>query len=623
MKYNIIVFIITFQTGLLGFSQSENVIIKEDLSLGTTSGIMVGGTWVKEGYQPGKGQNHILYELDEPIKEGYVEFEFKGMSQEEIPENGDHGFFAMYDGLGISEPIKYKNAFKQNHFRWNVHWRQNKNSLKSVVSCANASKDHTSEAVFKNSQRDWSEEPTGESFEWDKDQWYTMKIQWCNQSFTVFIDNEVKWQVTGPFDYAPNNQKIWLGSAPGYYHEGTGKYKYWSLLDSMVYKNFKLVSYDQPTKMDRGEVGAFKDKFVWTKTGQAFVPNFIMLDALSKDLSKITEDNLDDFIDEFIVDHGFTGIHFMVAGQWFHIGDKTVSKKDSIVDPETIDKVRLIVQKVYAAGGSVHFWVWGDHQRSQTSRSTVGGIMGKQERRLMDVIAKELGPLKGWTMSYGFDLFEWVKSEQLNEWHEYMWSKRGWNHLMGARSNTNEMMQISESMDYSSYEWHKPWYEELVSMIKDRPGKPSFSEDRYRIRHPSKYPIKDYDEEETRRGLWHHTMAGGVAAIWGNLDGDGVYENKEELKSFSIFWNENKRFRSDMRRDNQLTNGYCLRSSDQLFVYYKEDTDILNYTFDGEEKSVKAIDTQKPYKELAIGAREAGAYAFKAPYQSDWVLVVE
>ena len=29
MKYNIIVFIITFQTGLLGFSQSENVIIKE------------------------------------------------------------------------------------------------------------------------------------------------------------------------------------------------------------------------------------------------------------------------------------------------------------------------------------------------------------------------------------------------------------------------------------------------------------------------------------------------------------------------------------------------------------------------------------------------------------------
>ncbi|MFW5645527.1 MAG: hypothetical protein ACOCZL_06405 [Bacteroidota bacterium] len=133
-------------------------------------------------------------------------------------------------------------------------------------------------------------------------------------------------------------------------------------------------------------------------------------------------------------------------------------------------------------------------------------------------------------MGYGFDLWEWVSEEELDAWYDYMWSKKGWNHLLGARSQKNELEQISEKMDYSSYEYHKPWYDDLVVMIDTHPEKPSFSEDRYRIRHPGKYHERDYDEEETRRGLWHHAMAGGVAAIWGNLEEDGVYSNKVQFK---------------------------------------------------------------------------------------------
>lgn len=374
---------------------------------------------------------------------------------------------------------------------------------------------------------------------------------------------------------------------------------------------------------DRGEVGIYNNKFIWTGTGQAFVPNYIMLDVLSGNLNEITEENLNEFIDEFIHGHGFTGVHVGVAGQWFHIGDFKIARNDTVADMKTFEKLALIIDKVYQAGGCTHIWLWGDDQRDQTPKSTKDGIMGRQDRLVLDLIAQKLGPLKGWTMGYGFDLWEWTSEQQLKEWHDYMWSKRGWNHLLGARSSKNQLDQIYEGLDYSGYEYHKPWYDALVKMKNERPDKPTFSEDRYRIRHPSKYPKKDYNEEETRRGLWHHTMAGGIAAIWGNLDDDGIYPNKEALKTFSIFWNDRRRFKKDMVIDNSLTNGYCLRASDKYHVFYKEDTKELAYGFMGDAKKVIAVDTKKKYEEIELGTKKAGRYVFNAPYTSDWAIAVE
>ena len=377
-----------------------------------------------------------------------------------------------------------------------------------------------------------------------------------------------------------------------------------------------------PSK-DRGEVGTYQNKFIWTGTNEAFVPNYIMIDVLADNLSEINGKNLDQFIDEFIHGHGFTGVHVPVMGQWFHIGDKKVTQNDSVPDKRTFEKLSMIIQKVYEAGGCTHLWMWGDDQRSQTAKSTKDGIMGSQEKRILDHMAQKLGPLKGWTIGYGFDLFEWVSEQQLKEWHDYMWSKPGWNHLMGARSHKNQLNQIYENLDYSSYEYHKPWYDELVIMINKRPEKPSFSEDRYRIRHPSKYPEKDYNAEETRRGLWHHTMAGGVAAIWGNLDGDGIYTNKEALKCFSVFWNNKKRFKKEMVIDNNFTDGYGLRAGDDHYVFYKENTGRITYGFEGDTKKVIAVDTKKAYKEIKLGRKTAGDHVFNAPYQSDWAIAVE
>ncbi|MEX2514386.1 MAG: hypothetical protein WD398_15895 [Cyclobacteriaceae bacterium] len=295
---------------------------------------------------------------------------------------------------------------------------------------------------------------------------------------------------------------------------------------------------------ERGEVGTFGDQFIWTGTGEAFVPNYIMMDVLGKELHEIKPADIDYLIEEFMIGHGFNGIHVPVLGRWFHLESNDVTEADSIPDPETTTVLAMIIKKVYDAGGSTYLWLWGDAQRGWTSKSTKDGIMGKQEQRLLDHIAETLGPSKGWMLGYGFDLWEWVGE-------------------------------------------------------------------------------KDYSEEETLRGLWHHTMAGGIGAIWGNLNGDGIYGNKEALKCYGIFWNENRRFKKGLVVDNAITDGFCLRESDRSFVFYKENTQKINYQIEGQPKKVIAVDTRKPYHELDQGIKRKGQHQFEAPYPSDWALAVE
>jgi hypothetical protein len=159
-------------------------------------------------------------------------------------------------------------------------------------------------------------------------------------------------------------------------------------------------------------------------------------------------------------------------------------------------------------------------------------------------------------------------------------------------------------------------------MINKRPSKPSFSEDRYRIRTPSKYPKKDYNEEETLKGLWYHTMASGIGAIWGNLDGTGDYKNKDVLKCFSIFWNDKNRFKKDMIVDSTLSRAYCLTDY-SYYVFYQEETDNIVFSFKGKNKKVIAVDTKKKYQELDLGKLQGGQHEFRAPYQSDWAIWIE
>ena len=118
-------------------------------------------------------------------------------------------------------------------------------------------------------------------------------------------------------------------------------------------------------------------------------------------------------------------------------------------------------------------------------------------------------------------------------------------------------------------------------------------------------------------------MAGGVGAIWGHLDSTGVYANKDEIKCFSVFWNDKKRFKKDMIIDNSLTDGYCLRESDKYYVFYKENTNSIEYKFSGKSKKVVAVDTKKEYLEISLGIKKPGNYNYQAPYISDWAVAID
>ena len=232
-------------------------------------------------------------------------------------------------------------------------------------------------------------------------------------------------------------------------------------------------------------------------------------------------------------------------------------------------------------------------------------------------------------MGYGFDLHEWVKKDDLRKWHEYMHEHLGWSHFMGGRAHKNRLTQIYEGLDYSGYEQHRPDYGKYVETIEKRPTKPSFSEDRFRVRQNGGYAHKDYDFDMTRRGLWHSTMAGGVANIWGNLQGQSSrlgskpYPNAAQIKTWSVFWRN--RFLKGMIRDGRITDGVCLRGPDRKHhVFYKEDatsveTDLA--AMKGAQKAV-AVDTKKPYAEIDIGALEPAKQTWKAPYRSDWAIAV-
>jgi len=111
---NRMVFVLLAFLTVSNFTTAQETVVIQDALQGSTVGSKKGGTLTSEGYKPGKGFNHILYDAPSQVKNGYIQFEMKGFTPSLIqdPNGGgdaDNGFFAMYDGRGSSEPIKYYN----------------------------------------------------------------------------------------------------------------------------------------------------------------------------------------------------------------------------------------------------------------------------------------------------------------------------------------------------------------------------------------------------------------------------------------------------------------------------------------------------------------------------------
>lgn len=361
-----------------------------------------------------------------------------------------------------------------------------------------------------------------------------------------------------------------------------------------------------------------------------FVPQLAMARDLPayQDPAKIDAD-----IQTWLVDHGFNGFHVSVLCRWFdfdQVSADQIRDRDPNPDPRTFVVLERLITRVHQAGGMVHLWMWGDEDRRMTPIKW--GINGRADQRLQRYLAARLGPLPGWSLGYGFDLWEWVKGDQLADWHAYVHRHLGWPHLLGGRWEKQRLTQATEVLDYSGYEQLRPSYQDYVAALEQRPTKPVLSEDRFRVREPSPYPDKDYDLDMTRRGLWHATMAGGVGNIWGYLvpsaveGGSRPYPNREQIQTYARFFAG--RFPLGMQRANHLTDGVALvsRMADGGFLlFYREAADRLRLDLSGLKAAAPAIavDTKQPYRELDLGLLEARAQTWNAPYPSDWAIAIQ
>ncbi|MGB7085955.1 MAG: hypothetical protein WBD47_10400, partial [Phormidesmis sp.] len=292
----------------------------------------------------------------------------------------------------------------------------------------------------------------------------------------------------------------------------------------------------------KGFVGAQGSKWIREATGEAFVPQFVMYD----------KPDLDVGLDEFVENHGFTGFHI-------------TNLRDFLENPSYFEAVVL---KTYRRGGATHFWIWGDESRRETPTS-----YGVDADLLYTEIAARLAPLPGWSVGYGFDLFEWASDEEIEQFRSKLREGCSYYHMVGGRGHKNKYQEISSNLDYASWEWHQPDYQDYRDHLSEADGRPAFSEDRFRIRVPSRYPEKDYDFELTRRGLWHSAMAGGVANIWGYKPEDKEfsepYSNREAIATYSRFIDDT--FSVQMEPDNDLIDqGYCLRDRANSAICYVE-----------------------------------------------------
>ncbi|HAB52241.1 MAG TPA: hypothetical protein DCE80_08750, partial [Ignavibacteriales bacterium] len=262
-----ILFLLLFSIQAGDIALAQTVVLQDNLQ-GSTVGTQVGGGFTGEGYKPGTGENHILYDVPAQIQNGYVEVQVKGFNFNDFPpvnatnQSYETSFLIMYDGRGISEPIVYFFDYRNNYFRWDVTYRSERwestygNRWKGKIHIAEDSPErlNSTYAVYPQVPEhtaDWGIEPNGIYTYWDPNQWYTIRVEWDNngKNYRFYRDGELVWAsyldmgvpitdnspypVTSPWPWLPVDFKIHLGSGPD---------RYSSKMPNMVFRNFKVVS---------------------------------------------------------------------------------------------------------------------------------------------------------------------------------------------------------------------------------------------------------------------------------------------------------------------------------------------------------------------------------------------
>lgn len=317
--------------------------------------------------------------------------------------------------------------------------------------------------------------------------------------------------------------------------------------------------------------------------------------------------------------HGFDAVLFSVYNSWFEFGARAYTEHVSF-DPDlvTFDVLEQVIEAAWAEGIHVHLLAWGDEQRQWTPLG-VGGINGVPDRRLQRTIAARLGPLPGWSMTYGFDLEEWVSEAQVGAWASYLGERFGWEHLVWAKGRVHGDLS---ALALSGIGADSP--EEIADLIAIFPDRPIVYEERF-----THGRFARYDMDGTRRQLWRHAIAGGVGAGWGFFDtSPHPYPSPEQLITYDRFWRDRLRFGYETA--DSATDGWGLADdggagAGAAMVFYREGAASVEFDLSvvfATPQPAIAVDTRQVYTELAIGPLDPVAQTWIAPYESDWAIAV-
>ena len=419
-----------------------------------------------------------------------------------------------------------------------------------------------------------------------------------------------------------------------------------------------------PDNDAHGFMTHFGNKWGWQGTESVFVPQYVMGKRMhyyfDMQNGSIDEERINNEIREFCDEHGFTGFHLCLDASWFSL---TEEKPCINPDPRTFKVLETIITKVHAQGGACHIWMWGSdgHRNSKNGdgpRGLIGEPMNEIDKRMLNYVAARLGPLPGWSMGYGFDTENGVATlEQLNQWKSFLEENMGWDHMLGSRVGYDEKglwavsprppkpphdeyfrSPIADEYtfwlggDYIGYTSYRPLYDRYREVLKHHPDKPSFEEDRFRLRDSDKWSYKDYNQELTIRGLWHSAMAGGVANIWGNLLPTDIAEGsrpynidtiniKDQIRTYASFINP--RFKKDMHPEKRGEIMVLQTSDGKKILLLHENTREVNYDIVSHDESLPAIaiNTKGEYQEINIGDIQ-GELKWTEPYKSDWAIAI-
>jgi hypothetical protein len=328
--------------------------------------------------------------------------------------------------------------------------------------------------------------------------------------------------------------------------------------------------------------------------------------------------------------HGMNALLILIGHNWLSYGHMAhTDHSSSEPDLQTFEKLERAISMAQARGLHLHFWAWGDEERQITPIGLAGGINGEVDRRIQRYIAARLGALPGWTMSYGFDLEEWVTPDEVRAWGQYIHAHTPYPRLLTAREwgtwQDQDFLMGEDKLDIYSNDFRPTGADdpyEFYAVARDvmAMGLPTIFERRF-------LHTRDgvWDLETTRRALWQFAMAGGSSSIWGVLwDGGEPYPESTQLYNHAAFWRD--RFTLALYPNDALSSALALAYEDlSRLVLYQQDTDTITVDLSAmpSAQPAVALDTRSgEYVELDLGVLEPMEQTLTLPYPSDWAIAI-